>query len=83
MTRTSNGHDVDWAVRRLRVIARDLTGIKKQTDALYAERMALVHDLRGQVSQQQLAEACACSVDMVKNISAHARRKYGNTAATL
>ncbi len=79
---TSNGSNADWSVRRLRVIASELATVKERCDALYDERMRLVHDLRGAVSQQQLADACGCGVDMIKNISANARRKF-DAEATL
>lgn len=74
---------VSSRVHRLRAIATELARVRSRADALYAERMALVHELRGHVSQQDLAQACRCSVDMVKNISTNARRKYGDTTATL
>jgi len=87
MTRTSNGrvdvedqHAVAAAVKRLRVIAAELATVKERCDALYAERMRLVYGLRGAVSQQELAEACGCGVDMIKNISANARRRTDSEA---
>jgi hypothetical protein len=70
-----DAHAVSFAVRRLRVIADELETVKDRRDALYSERMALVYQLRGTVSQQDLALACRCGVDMIKNISASARRK--------
>ena len=81
-TRTNGDVDVDdpnavaYALRRLSHIADQLTVAKAETDALYAERMRLVYGLRGHVSQHQLAVACGCGVDMIKNISANARRRY-------
>ncbi len=63
-------------MRRLRVIASELASVKRHRDSLYAERMKLVHDLHGDVTQHDLAAACECGVDMIKNISANARRRF-------
>lgn len=73
---TATASDVTTAMERLSFIAAALADAKAQTDDLYAERMRIVYDLRGQVSQQRLADACGCGVDMIKNISAHARRRF-------
>lgn len=72
----TSDEQVAIAMRRLAVIAAELNEVKATTDGLYAERMTLVYQLRGRVPQQRLADACGCGVDMIKNISAHARRRY-------
>lgn len=66
---------VAGALRRLHTIANDLTAVNVERDRLYEERLLIVHQLRGVVSQQHLADACGCGVDMIKNIAARAARR--------
>lgn len=72
---TSDPYQVQWALLRLDEIAKDLDGINDRRDGLYAERMRLVDSLRRAVPQTELARACHCSVDMIKNVTAKADRQ--------